>query len=382
VSTLFDSDVIVIGAGIAGTSVAYFLSPHVSVRVLERESQPGFHSTGRSAALFSETYGPPQVQTLTRASRGFLEDPPPGFTQSELLAPRGAMIIGTREQRALIEGAFSAAAPFLPDLCLLQTPSLRDIVPVLEPRFASLGMFEPRAADIDVNGVHQGFIRGLKSRGAELTCGVDIGSIERVQGRWVLDAGERVFRAPLLIDAAGAWADEVARMAGVPILGLEPRRRSAFVFAPPEGIATAQWPFVASAEEGFYFKPDAGLLLGSPANADPVDPHDVQPEELDIALAIHRIEEATTMRIARPIRSWAGLRTFVADGNVVSGFAPDAPDFFWLAALGGYGIQTCAALGEASAHLALRRALPSHLTDVGITPDLLAMRRDRVTVHT
>jgi D-arginine dehydrogenase len=375
VSTAFDSDVIVIGAGIAGTSVAYFLSPHVNVRVLERESQPGFHSTGRSAALFSETYGPPQVQMLTRASRGFLEEPPAGFTQSELLTPRGAMIIGTREQRALIEAAFAEAAPFLPDLCLLKTPSLRDIVPVLEPQFASLGMFEPRAADIDVNGVHQGFIRGLKSRGAELTCGVDIRSIERVQGRWVLDAGERVFRAPLLMDAAGAWADEVARRAGVQVLGLEPRRRSAFVFAPPEGVATAHWPFVASVEEGFYFKPDAGLLLGSPANADPVDPHDVQPEELDIALAIHRIEEATTMRIARPIRSWAGLRSFVADGNIVSGFAPDTPDFFWLAALGGYGIQTCAALGEASAHLALRRPLPAHLIDAGITADLLSVRR-------
>jgi D-arginine dehydrogenase len=223
--------------------------------------------------------------------------------------------------------------------------------------------------------VHQGFIRGLKSRGAELACSVNIRSIERLQGRWVLDAGERVFRAPLLIDAAGAWADEVARMAGVATLGLQPRRRSAFVFAPPEGIPTAQWPFVASVEEGFYFKPDAGLLLGSPANADPVDPHDVQPEELDIAMAIHRIEEATTMRIARPIRAWAGLRSFVSDGNIVSGFAPDAPDFFWLAALGGYGIQTCAALGEASASLALRRPLPGSLSDAGITPDLLAVRR-------
>lgn len=374
-SPVLDSDVIVIGAGIAGASVAYFLSPHVSVRVLERESQPGFHSTGRSAALFSETYGPPQVQTLTRASREFLAHPPKGFADSELLTPRGAMIIGTSEQRTAIEAAFAEASPFLADLRLLPTPELRDIVPVLEPHAASLGMFEPRAADIDVNGVHQGFIRGLRSRGAELSCSVDIRSIQRVQGRWVLDARERAFRAPLLIDAAGAWADEVARMAGVATLGLEPRRRSAFVFAPPEGVPTADWPFVASVEEGFYFKPDAGLLLGSPANADPVDPHDVQPEELDIALAIHRIEEATTMRIARPLRTWAGLRSFVPDGDVVSGFAPDAPDFFWLAALGGYGIQTCAALGEASAHLALRRPLPLHLTDVGITSDLLAVRR-------
>ena len=190
-------------------------------------------------------------------------------------------------------------------------------------------------------------------------------------------AQPHTLRAPLVIDAAGAWADEVAALAGVAPLGIEPRRRSAFLFQPPEGVATAHWPFVTSVAEDFYFKPDAGLLLGSPANADPVRPHDVQAEELDIAIAIDRIERATTMRIQRPMRPWAGLRSFVADGGLVGGFDPSARGFFWVAALGGYGIQTCAAMGEACAHLALGRALPAHLTDAGLSTAMLGVERLR-----
>ena len=185
------------------------------------------------------------------------------------------------------------------------------MVPVLEPQFARLGLFEPGAADIDVNALHQGFIRGLKQRGSRLECGVQIHSIERSGGEWLLEVAMRgaqphTLRAPLVIDAAGAWADEVAALAGVAPLGIEPRRRSAFLFQPPEGVATAHWPFVTSVAEDFYFKPDAGLLLGSPANADPVRPHDVQAEELDIAMAIDRIERATTMRIRTPDAALGG----------------------------------------------------------------------------
>jgi len=169
----------------------------------------------------------------------------------------------------------------------------------------------------------------------------------------------------------------VAALAGVAPLGIEPRRRSAFLFQPPEGVITAHWPFVTSVDEDFYFKPDAGLLLGSPANADPVRPHDVQAEELDIALAIDRIERATTLRIQRPMRPWAGLRSFVTDGGLVGGFDPSARSFFWLAALGGYGIQTCAAMGEACAHVALGRALPAHLIDAGLSTGMLGVERLR-----
>jgi D-arginine dehydrogenase len=375
-------DAVVIGAGIAGTSVAYFLSSQAKVLVVEREAQAGLHSTGRSAALFSETYGSSQVRALTRASRQFLERPPHGFVEHPLLTPRGALVIATREQTAQVQSDYETMRPYTPQLHLLDAQQMGSLVPVLEPQFAQAGLFEPGAADMDVNGLHQGFIRGLKQRGSRLECGVQIQSIERSGGEWLLEVAMRgaqphSLRAPLLIDAAGAWADEVAALAGVAPLGLEPRRRSAFLFEPPEGVATAHWPFVTSVSEDFYFKPDAGLLLGSPANADPVRPHDVQAEDLDIALAIDRIERATTMRIDRPLRPWAGLRSFVADGGLVGGFDPAARGFFWVAALGGYGIQTCAAMGEACAHLVLGRTLPARMADAGLSTAMLGIERLR-----
>jgi D-arginine dehydrogenase len=373
-------DVVVIGAGIAGASVAYFLSDRARVLVLERESQPGMHSTGRSAALFSETYGGAQVRALTRASRQFLERPPRGFVDAPLLAPRGALVVGTAEQAGAVRRDFDLMRADTP-LELLDAAALRARVPVLAPAFAHLGFLEPGARDIDVNTLHQGFLRGLRQRGSRVECDATLRALEWAHGEWLVEVEMRgaaqTLRAPLVIDAAGAWADEVATLAGVTPLGLEPRRRTAFLFQPPAGIETAHWPFVTSMSEDFYFKPDAGLLLGSPANADPVPPHDVQPEDLDIALAIDRIETATTMRIERPLRPWAGLRSFVRDGGLVGGFDPAARGFFWLAALGGYGIQTCAAMGEACAHLSLGRALPAHLADAGLTSAMLGVERLR-----
>ncbi len=375
-------DAVVIGAGIAGASIAYFMAERARVLVLEREPQPGMHSTGRSAALFSETYGSLQVRALTRASRAFLERPPRGFAENPLLTARGALVIGSREESAQVEADFEAMRAYTSDLQLLNPQEMHSRVPVLAPAHAQLGLFEPGAADVDVNSLHQGFLRGLKQRGSRVECGVQIQSIERSGEEWLLEVSTRggqpyTLHAPLLINAAGAWADDVARLAGVAPLGVEPRRRTAFLFEPPAGVETAHWPFVTSVREDFYFKPDAGLLLGSPANADPVLPHDVQPEELDVALAIDRIERATTMRIERPIRPWAGLRSFVGDGGLVGGFDAHARGFFWVAALGGYGIQTSAAMGEACAHLALGRALPGSLTSHGLTPAMIGIERLR-----
>ena len=373
---VIDYDALVIGGGIAGCSVAYFLAPHAKVRVLEREDFPGMHSTGRSAALFNETYGPPQVLALTRASRAFFERPPVGFTDAPILTPRGSLTIGSAEQASLVNAEFELVRPFLAQARLLDSGQISAMVPVLRAEAAHVALFDPGAADMDVNGLHQGFIRGLKAAGGELTTGDEILSIGKVQDCWHVQTRTTLLRAPLLINAAGAWADEVARMAGVAPIGLEPRRRSAFLFAPPVGVDPHAWPFVCAADESFYFKPDAGMLLGSSANADPASPHDVQPEELDIATGIYRIEEATTMQIHRPTRTWAGLRSFVADGNIVAGFAPDAPGFFWIAALGGYGIQTCAAVGEACASVALGREIPAQLRDAGVGEAMLrgAMR--------
>jgi len=369
-----DADVIVVGAGIAGASIAYFLAPHARVLLLEREPHPGMHTTGRSAAMFMESYGTPQVRALTGASRAFLERPPQGFAQHPILAPRGALYIGRAEQADAVRELHAAIAPLVPAARLLDERALRDTVPVLEAEAARLGLLDPAAADIDVNALHQGFLRGLRARGGRLVCDVALVGIEREAGRWRLECRDAMYRAPLLVDAAGAWVDEVAALAGVAPLGIEPRRRSAFLFAPPEGTDIARWPCVAAIDESFYFKPDAGLLLGSPANADPVAPHDVQPEEIDIALGIHRIEQASTLRIRRPTRTWAGLRSFLPDGDLAGGFARDAEGFFWLAGQGGYGIQSCAAMGEACAAIALGRVLPSPLLDAGIDAALLAPR--------
>jgi D-arginine dehydrogenase len=373
-TTTHDADALVIGAGIAGASVACFLAPHAKVLVLEREEHVGMHSTGRSAALFFASYGSPQVRALTRASRAFFDGPPTGFAHHAILAPRGALIIGRDDQADAVRALHAAVAPHAPHAQLLERAAMRSLVPVLEPGYVHLGLLEPDAADIDVHELHQGYLRAIKPHGGELVCGVAIDAIERVQGRWCITAGDEVFRAPVLLNAAGAWVDEVAAMAGVAPLGIQPRRRSAFLFVPPHDLHSARWPAVCDVDEQFYFKPDAGQLLGSPANADPVAPHDVQPEEMDIALGIHRIEEATTLRIRRPTRTWAGLRSFVADGDLVGGFARDAEGFFWVAAQGGYGIQTSAAMGEACAALALGRALPPHLVDQGIAAAMLAPR--------
>jgi len=372
-----DFDAIVIGAGMAGASVAYFMAPHARVLVLEREAFAGMHSTGRSAALFSETYGSPQVRALTRAARPFLMRPPAGFAAQPILTPRGATIIGHAKQTDDVLGLYEAIVPFTRDIELRDTAHLLAAVPVLRPEAARIGLHEPGAADIDVNELHQGFLRGLRARGGELRLNAGIRAISRSADGWQVDDGEQAFRAPLLLNAAGAWVDQVATLAGVMPIGIMPKRRTVFLFDPPENLATAHWPFITSFDESFYFKPDAGLLLGTCANADPVEPHDVQPEDYDIALGIHRIEEATAMTIRRPRRSWAGLRSFVADGDLVGGFAPDAPGFFWVAAQGGYGIQTSAAMGEACAHLALGRPLPTPLLDAGLSAAMLAPRAAR-----
>jgi D-arginine dehydrogenase len=367
-----DTDVIVVGAGIAGASIAYFLARHANVVVLEREPHVGVHATGRSAALFLESYGSAQVRALTRASRAFLSAPPPGFAGHSILSPRGTLTIGGATRTEAVSEMFEAIRPWSRGARLLDGAALRERVPVLLPEHAVLGVDEPGAADIDVHELHQGYLRGLRVAGGGLHVGVDIRAIERVGLRWEVETDGHVFRAPSIVNAAGAWVDEVARLAGVTPIGVEPRRRSAFLFAAPPELQVARWPMVMDIDEAYYFKPDAGLLLGSCANADLVAPHDVQPEELDIALGIHHIEQATTLRIRRPTRIWAGLRSFAPSGDLVGGFAPDAEGFFWLAGQGGYGIQTSAAMGQACACLVLGRPLPAECEDAGLNAAMLA----------
>ncbi len=348
-------DVIVIGAGIAGASAAYFCAqqsgPGRRVLILERESMPGLHSTGRSAALFMESYGPAQVRALTRASRAFFERPPAGFCDVQLLRPRGALFIGRADQADAVEKLHQRLRTDGCPTIRMDSACARQSVVVLRPEAAEHALLDPGAADIDVDALHQGFLRGARARGAQLLCNAPVQALNFDGTEWDVEAGGRRYRTDIIINAAGAWVDEVARMARVAPIGIEPRRRSAMVFEPPDGLDSSGWPCVIGIAEDFYFKPEAGLLLGSSANADPVSPHDVLPEEIDIATAVDRIETATTLRIRRPRRTWAGLRSFVASGEIVARPDDTCRRFVWAAALGGYGIQTSPAVGELCARI-------------------------------
>jgi D-arginine dehydrogenase len=371
-----DFDIAIIGAGIVGAAVAHFTAPRLRVLLLEAEATPGYHTTGRSAALYAPAYGPPQVRALTRASRAFFDAPPAGFASVPLLKPRPSMFVGGESDR---EALLAMHAHLLAEgiaVELLDGEQAQRRVPVLRPEACTLALVDPGSSDIDVDALLQGFLRGARAAGAQLARDARISTLQADAAGWQLTAADgRQWRARQVVNAAGAWADEVGALAGVPRIGLEPRRRTAFVFEPPAGVAIADWPAVVAADESWYLKPEAGLLLGSPANADPVHPHDVVAEEFDVALGIHRIESATTLQIRRPRRTWAGLRCFVADGEPVCGPDPAAPGFFWAAALGGYGIQSSPAFGQLCAALLCSEAPPAALQAQGLQIEALRAGR-------
>ena len=360
-------DFVVIGAGIAGASVAWELSAAASVLLLERESQPGYHTTGRSAALYMATYGTEAIRALTRASRAFYDAPPPEFGDDPILTPRGVLHVAGPDQLGLLEAAWAELAGRSTDIRRVAQDELLATVPCLRPEAAAAGIAEDDAADIDVHALHQGYLRGFRRRGGTLRCDAGVVALARADGCWTVTLADgATVAARTVVNAAGAWADELAALAGARPIGLEPRRRSAFIFPPPEGVNAARWPAVVGIDESYYFKPDAGQLLGSPANADPAPPHDVVAEELDIAMGIHAIEQATTMTIRRPHRTWAGLRSFVPDGDFAIGWDGEAEGFFWLAAQGGYGIQSAAGTALLARSLLLGEAMPASLEAEGL----------------
>jgi D-arginine dehydrogenase len=369
------TDILIIGAGMAGASAAYYLAPHAKVILLEAEAQPGYHTTGRSAAMYVETYGNATVRAITTASKDFYYRPPNGFSEHPLLTPRGALIVGGVAQQEALRQTWRTMRALVPDVEWWEREQLLQRVPVLRPEFAAYGVYEPRAMDMDVHAIHQGFLRGAKAAGAQLVCDAAVTQLTRQGSVWQAQTRAGAFSAPIVINAAGAWCDELARLAGVAPVGLVPKRRTAFTFEAPAGLDFRDWPIVIDADESFYFKPEAGLLLGTPANEDPMPPQDVQPEELDVALGADRIERATTLKVKQVRRQWAGLRSFVADKTPVAGFAPDAPGFFWLAGQGGYGIQTAPAMGELTAALVRGLPVPAAIVAFGVRATDLAADR-------
>lgn len=361
------ADILVIGGGMAGASAAYFLGSEARVILLERESQPGYHTTGRSAALFAEAYGNAAIRAITRASRSFLLDPPDGFAQAPILTPRGTIFAATEALLATLAAEHAEIAKLSSTVRMVDGDELRRLHPALDPQHIVAGLLSPDDMDIDVHALHWGFLRGLRAGGGEVVTDAEVLSLARTDGVWRVETRAGTFEAPTVVNAAGAWCDEVASMAGAAPVGLVPKRRTAFTFDPPTGLAVDHLPAVVMADESWYVKPEAGRLLGSPADETPSPPTDAQPEELDLAIAVDRIETFTTLKVGRFHSKWAGLRSFVADKTPVAGRDPVIEGLVWCAGQGGYGIQTAAGMGRLTAALALGRDIPADIAALGVT---------------
>jgi D-arginine dehydrogenase len=372
-----DTRFLIIGGGIAGASTGYFLAPHGETVLLERESQPGYHSTGRSAALFTEFYGNPIAGALAIASRSFLEAPPDGFADAPLMTPRGTLFLARPDQMETLERLLPEALRVCANAEKVDAARAVELCPCVDPGYVAAAIFEPDSKDMDVDAIHQGYLRGFRRAGGEVRTDAEVTAIGRDGNRWRVTTAAGDVTAETIVNAAGAWADAVAEMAGVAPLGLAPKRRTAMIFDPPDGQDPSGWASVIDIDEAFYWKPDAGKLLGSPADETPVPPQDVQPEEIDVAIAVDRIQRASTLEITRIEHKWAGLRSFFADKSPAVGPDPAEPAFIWCAGQGGFGIMTSPAMGRATAAAAAGLPLPPEIEAAGINREQLGPARLR-----
>jgi D-arginine dehydrogenase len=376
---LAQCEFLVVGAGIAGASAAAALAPLGPVVVIEREGQPGYHSTGRSAALFTETYGPPAIRALSAASRVFLTSPPSGFADTPLLHRRGLLVFGAPGREAALETAMEDGSRHAAGVRTLSPDEAVRVVPVLRREAVCGAVLEPEAMDIDVHALHQGYLRLTSARGGTVRTDAGLTGLEQTGNGWRAQTTAGTVLARIVVNAAGAWADEVAALAGARPIGLEPRRRTAFVFDPEVPVPCDDWPMTGDLDETMYFKPEGGRLLASPADATPMPACDVQAEELDVAEAVDRLQRATTLQVRRIVRRWAGLRTFLADGLPIVGWDEDRPDgvpgFFWLAGHGGYGISTAPAMARLAGAVAAGTGLPADLGAAGVSEAALSPAR-------
>lgn len=369
----------IIGGGIAGASLAFRLAELLGggkdILLLEREDRPGYHSTGRSAAVYTETYGPPVIRALTAASRPLFDTPPAGFADHSLLHPLGMLLIGGEDRREKGQELYDQCRQLTPTIRLLEGQDVSNLVPILRPEWTAVGVFEPDCMSMDVAAIHDGYLRGFKSMGGQLITDADVlGAVSDGDG-WKLETRAGEISADVIVNAAGAWADEIAEKAGLAPLGLVPKRRTALVFQAPAEFDTSTWPMINDIDENFYFKPDAGRILASPEEATPMPPCDVQPDEYDIAVTVDRIEKATTMKINRIDNKWAGLRSFFDDGVPALGFDQRTDGFFWLAGQGGYGITTSDAMARLAASQLAGRTAPADIIDKGVDPSEIAPDR-------
>lgn len=341
------TDVIVIGAGIAGVGVAAALASTHRVVILEREDQPGYHSTGRSAAIFLPNYGNSVIRGLNRVSAPLFRQREANLFPQPLLNPRGSLTVADETGIAdLKEFAHTSAG-----VEIIDVDRAVDMVPILNRDYIKAACYQAAAWDIDVNALHQGWLRRATSLGVELYTRTEVTGAERIGTQWHVHAAEKTFIAATVVNASGAWADLTAGLFGAQPLGLTPMRRSIAVLPAPDGYDTRTWPLVDDVNEAWYLKPDGGRLFVSPCDETPVEPHDAFADDMVLAEGLYRYEQAVTVPVTRVEHSWAGLRTFAPDRTPVAGFDHSAEGFFWLAGQGGYGIQTSPALSALAAAL-------------------------------
>ncbi|MFT4008620.1 MAG: FAD-binding oxidoreductase [Nocardioidaceae bacterium] len=373
-------DVIVIGGGIAGVSIGYELSRDRRVCLLEMESTLAYHTTGRSAATFLETYGGPEIRALTTGSREFLENPP-DFFESRLLTPRPLLQFAKRGRGQVIEELHRDVLPLVPDAELLAPADVATLFPLVADGYVERGMYEPGAMEIDVAGLHQGYVRGLRQNNGEIVKSARVVGLARSGDSWTVETADgTTYTAAAVVNAAGAWGDVVAELAGAAPVGLMPLRRTIFMVSSPQGAATKDLPIFGDIDQSFYVKPEGEQFLCSPADETLCPPSDAKPDELEIARAIDEINASTTLGVKGISTSWAGLRSFVPDRKFVIGPDPAVAGFYWFVGQGGYGIQTAPASARTGAALVRGEDVPADLQARGLSAAQIAADRPDMSV--
>jgi D-arginine dehydrogenase len=354
-------DIIVIGAGIAGASVAAHLAEHRTVAILDMEDRAGYHTTSRSASSYEPNYGPKPILALTRASKEFFLAPPDGFTDAPIFTKRGSLVLEPKGQENEAQNFLAKAV----DIEELSEAEARAMVPILREGYATRGFLEAGTGALDVDLLHRGYLKLFKQRGGVLKLEAGASKITKTGGTWRIETPQGEFTAKLIINAAGAWGDVVAALAGVAPVGLIPKRRSIGVIAVPDNDVM-KWPFMVDCAESWYAVPQSGKLLVSSADATPVEPHDAYADDEAIAIGVDRLMQATTLDVQRLEHSWGGLRTFSPDTAPVVGFDPSTDGFFWLVGQGGYGIQSSPALSRTAAAMVLKQDVPEDVLAAGL----------------
>jgi D-arginine dehydrogenase len=364
-------DIIVIGAGIAGASVAAHLAEHASVAILDMEDRAGYHTTSRSASSYEPNYGPKPILALTRASREFFMSPPDGFADAPIFTKRGSLVLEAKgqEQQA---GNFLAKAV---DIEELSEAECRNLVPAIREGYATRGFLEAATGGLDVDLLHRGYLKLFKQRGGVLKLEAGATKVTKSAGQWHIETPQGEFITKLIVNTAGAWGDQLALLAGVKPVGLIPKRRSIGVISVPEHDVM-KWPFMVDCAESWYAVPQSGKLLVSSADVTPVEPHDAYADDEAIAIGIDRLMQATTIDVQRLEHSWGGLRTFSPDTAPVVGFDPSTDGFFWLVGQGGYGIQSSPALSRTAAAMILKQDIPKDILAAGL--DITHILPDRL----